>query len=153
MEANGCVQRLDLVEIFTMNMLKFKNDIKMVNLFTQAQSTCLPRPGLPVYIGLDHLFTQTWSTCLPRPGLLVYSGLDFFEIWKHHRNTYCFMEFVIKAVPRPREYHHQIRFEKLVWLIRFSAKFIMRRPKKWCSKFWDLENRIFMWLQVGLGWI
>ena len=28
MEANGCVQRLDLVEIFTMSMLKLKNDIK-----------------------------------------------------------------------------------------------------------------------------
>ena len=28
MEANGCVQRLDLAEIFTMSMLKVKNDVK-----------------------------------------------------------------------------------------------------------------------------
>ena len=32
-----------------------------VNLFTQASSTCLPRPGLPVYPGLVYLFTQAWS--------------------------------------------------------------------------------------------
>ena len=28
MEANGCVQRLDLAEIFTMSMFKFEKDVK-----------------------------------------------------------------------------------------------------------------------------
>ena len=51
----------------------------LVNLFTQAWSTCLPRPGLRVYPGLVNLFTQAWSTCLPRPGQPVYPGLDFFQ--------------------------------------------------------------------------
>ena len=78
MEGNGCVQRLDLAEIFTMNMLKLNNDVKMANLFAQARSTCVPWPSLPVYPGLANLFTQAWSTCLPRPGLPVYPGLDFF---------------------------------------------------------------------------
>ena len=75
MEGNGCVQRLDLAEIFTMNMLKFKKDIKMANLFTQARSTCLPWPSLPVYQGLANLFIQAWCTYLPRPGLPVSPGL------------------------------------------------------------------------------
>ena len=38
--------------------VKVKNDVKMVNLFTQARSTCLPWPSLPVYPGLVYLFTQ-----------------------------------------------------------------------------------------------
>ena len=80
MEGNGCVQRLDLAEIFTTSMLKLKNDVKMVNLFTQARSTCLPWPSLPDYIGLVYLFAQAWSTCLPRPGQPVYPGLNFFKI-------------------------------------------------------------------------
>ena len=62
-----------------MSMLKLKNAVKMVNLFTQARSTCLPWPSLPVYPGLVNLCTQAWSTCLPRPGLPVYPGLDFFR--------------------------------------------------------------------------
>ena len=63
-----------------MSVLKLKNDVKMVNLFTQARSTCLPWPSLRVYLGLVNLFTQAWSsTCLPRPGLPVYPGLDFFR--------------------------------------------------------------------------
>ena len=33
----------------------------LVYLFTQAWSTCLPKPGLPVYPGLVYLFTQAWS--------------------------------------------------------------------------------------------
>ena len=69
MEANGCVQRLDLVEMFIMGVSKLKNDVKMVNLFNQARSTCLPWPSLLVYPGLANLFTQAWSTCLPRPGI------------------------------------------------------------------------------------
>ena len=60
MEANGCIQQLDLAEIFTMSMLKVKNDVKMVNLFTQALSTCLPWPSQPVYPGLVYLFAQAW---------------------------------------------------------------------------------------------
>ena len=32
-------------------------------------STCLHRPSLPVYPGLVYMFTQAWSTCLPRPGI------------------------------------------------------------------------------------
>ena len=67
MGANGCVQQLDLADIFTMSISKVKNDVKMVNLFTQARSTCLPWPSQPVY--------QAWSTCVPRPGLPVYLGL------------------------------------------------------------------------------
>ena len=31
MEANGCVQRLDLAEIFTMSMSKLKNDVKFAS--------------------------------------------------------------------------------------------------------------------------
>ena len=66
-----------------MSMLKVKNDVKMANLFTQARSTCLPRPGQPVYPGLVYLFTQAWSTCLPRPGQPVYPGLVtlFTQAW------------------------------------------------------------------------
>ena len=75
MEANGCVQRLDLAEIFTMSVLELKNDIKMANLLTQARSTCLPWPSLPVYPGLVNLLTLAWSTCLPWQGLPVYPGL------------------------------------------------------------------------------
>ena len=146
MGANGCVQRLDLAEIFTTSMSKVKNDVKMAKLFTQAWFTCLPRPGQPVYPGLVHLFTQAWSTCLPRPGLPVYPGLDFFKIWKHPRKHSFYTYFVIYGVPRPQDYHHQIRLEKLVWLIRFSAEFIIRWPKMWCSKFWDLKNHIYLWI-------
>ena len=51
-----------------MSMLKVKNDVKLVNLFIQARSTCLPRPSLPVYPGPVNLFTQAWI---------------FFEIWKN----------------------------------------------------------------------
>ena len=79
MEGNGCVQQLDLAEMFIMSVSKLKNDVKIVNLFTQAQSTCLPWPSLPVYIGLVYLFTHAWSTCLPRPGQPVYPGLEFFQ--------------------------------------------------------------------------
>ena len=83
MEANGCVQQLDLAEIFTMSVLKLKNDVTMANLFTQARSTCLPWPTLPVYPGLVYLFTQAWSAWLPRPGLPVYPGLVylFTQAW------------------------------------------------------------------------
>ena len=122
MEATECVQQLDLAEIFVMSMLKLKNDVKMVNLFTEARSTCLPWPSLLVYPGLANLFTQAWSTCLPRPGLPVYPGLvnlftqawNFFKIWGHPRKHSLFMDFVIYGVPRPLDYHHQIRLEKLV---------------------------------------
>ena len=79
MEANGCVQQLDLAEISIMSMLKLKNDVKiakpdlpvypgLVYLFTQAWSTRLHRPRPPVHPGLVYLITQAWSTCLPRPG-------------------------------------------------------------------------------------
>ena len=37
------------------------------------------KPGLPVYIGLVYLFTHAWSTCLPRPGQPVYPGLECFQ--------------------------------------------------------------------------
>ena len=88
MEANGCVQQLDLAEIFTTNMLKLKNDVKMANLSTQARSTCLPWPSLPVYPGLVNLFTQAWPTCLPKPGLPVYPGLVnmFSQAWMFFRD-------------------------------------------------------------------
>ena len=122
MEAHGCVQRLDLAEIFIMSVLKLKNDVKMANLSTQARSTCLPWPSLPVYPGLVYLCTQAWPTCLPRPGLPVYPGLvnlftqawNFFKIWGHPRKHSFYTDFVIYGVPRPLDYHHQIRFEKLV---------------------------------------
>ena len=83
MEANGCVQQLDLAEMFIMSVLKLTNYFKMANLFTQARSTCLPWPSLPVYPGLAKLFTQAWSACLPRPGLPVYPGLVnlFTQAW------------------------------------------------------------------------
>ena len=83
MGANGCVQWVDLAEIFTMSVLKLKNDIKMANLFTQARSTCLPWPSLPAYPGLVNLFTQAWPTCLLRPGQPVYPDLVylFTQAW------------------------------------------------------------------------
>ena len=83
MDGNGCVQRLDLAEIFTTSVLKLKNDFKMVYLYTQARSTWLPWPSLPVYPGLVYLCTQAWSTCLPRPGQPLYPGLDF---WAAHKD-------------------------------------------------------------------
>ena len=110
--------------------------------------TCLPRPGLPVYPGLVYLFTQAWSTCLPRPGLHVYPGLvnlfaqawNFFKIWEHPRKHSFFMDVVIYGVPRPRDYHHQIRLEKLVWMNQFPAQTDVPRARisilcSWISKF------------------
>ena len=99
MEGNGCVQRLDLAEIFTMSVFKLKNDVKIANLFIQAWSTCLPRPGLPVYPGLVYLFTQAWI---------------FFKIWRHPRKHSFCMDFVIYGVPRARDYYHEIRLDKLL---------------------------------------
>ena len=71
----------------------------MANLFTQARSTCLSWPGQPVYPGPVNLFTQAWM---------------FFEIWKHTRKHSFYTDFVIYGVPRAQDYHHEIRFHKLV---------------------------------------
>ena len=38
------------------------------------------------------------------------------------RNYSFWVDFVIYEVPRPRDYHHQIRLEKLVWMNQFSAQ-------------------------------
>ena len=89
-----CPMARSLRDIYNEHV-KIEKNGKMANLFTQARSTCLPRPGLPVYPGLVYLFTQAWSTCLPRPGQPVYPGLDFFEIWKHPRKHSFCMDFVI----------------------------------------------------------
>ena len=90
------------------------NVISLVYLCLQAWSTCLCRPGLPVYPRLVNLFTQAWSTCLPRPGQPVCPGLEFFKIWRHPRKHSFYTDFVIYGVPRAQDYHHEIRLEKLV---------------------------------------
>ena len=91
MGANGCVQRLDLAEMFIVSMLKLKDYVKMANLFTQARSTCLPWPSLPVYPGLANLFTEAWSTCLPRPGFFSRYGNTLeninFSWFRHLRDS------------------------------------------------------------------
>ena len=71
--------------------LKVKNDVKMANLFTQARSTCLPRPGQPVY-----------------------PGFDFFRGIETPSKTLIFNGFRHLGGPQVWDYHHQVRLENLV---------------------------------------
>ena len=69
-------------------------------------------PGQLVYIGPANLCAHAWSSCLHNPGLLVCIGLFFLDM-EAPRNTVC-IDFVIHEVPRARDYHHEVRLEKLV---------------------------------------
>ena len=57
---------------------------------------------------------------------LILSGPDNISVCNHEiisvcKHAFC-IDFVIYGVPRARDYHHEIRLEKLVWTNRFSAQ-------------------------------
>ena len=79
-----------------------------------------------VYLGPVYLFAQASSTCLPRPGLPAFnthasSKRGGRTSGRAETSSKTCVDFVIYGVPRPRDYHHQILFEKLVWMNQFSA--------------------------------
>ena len=153
MGANECAQRLDLAEIFTTSMLKLKIDVKMVNLFTQTRSTCLPWPGLPVYPSLIYLFTQARSTCLPRPGQPVYPGLDFFQDVETPSKTFIFHRFrhlrgLQASGLSPSDPPWKVSMTPSI----FSQIHNTATPKVMFEVLGPWKSYLYMGL-VGLGWI